>query len=84
MLIQRVSPKSNCEIVSVILKLVEFDPVLTCYYRPPTMTNMNPLADYLNSVRSLHPVSRVLLLGDFNMPDIKWNSSNKSDRLRAF
>jgi hypothetical protein len=45
---------------------------------------MSSLAVYLDSVKSSHPNSRSLLLGDFNMPDIKWDEGNITDNIRPF
>lgn len=70
--------ESQCEVVAVILQRINFELIVICYYRPPTCYNMSPLCVYLEQIKNKYPNSKILLSGDFNMPNIIWNDFSKT------
>ena len=58
----------------VILKLMEFAMTVIVAYRPPSYNDIenNKLCDALWAVSA---ESEVLILGDFNLPSLKWDSN---------
>lgn len=75
---------TDCEQIWVTINLNEDKPLLVgCIYRPPPQSKTNhPSCIDIGIVRSLETakrllnskdISSVILMGDFNLPDIEWN-----------
>jgi len=47
--------------------------VIACFYRPPGNNTQDELP-FFSEIFTGHPLSQVLVVGDFNMPDICWNT----------
>ena len=64
---------SNVELVTVKIDF-KFPLILCIIYYPPNSasTYFFNLLDYLNNLLALN--NKVILLGDFNFPDINWDS----------
>ena len=70
---QSLSSPPNLEVVSVKL-LLKF-PLTTCLIHTPPKSSSTyyiNLCNYLNDLLSLN--NKTILLGDFNLPDINWDS----------
>ena len=67
---------------TILLELNDFNIVLVVVYRPPSNTLQDNvlLLEYLQTVCSN---CEVILLGDFNLPNIKWTSQNCQSGLSA-
>ena len=48
------------------------DTVLLCFYRPPTQDCLEELRSVLEYLQSVRSGSEIVLVGDFNLPDIQW------------
>ena len=57
------------------LDLIDYDLLLIVVYRPPSNTLADNVA-LLDRLESLCHGREVLVVGDFNLPNIKWNSLN--------
>lgn len=70
---------TNVEIITIELFLSPRNIFLSCVYVPPNPCHLYHLIlfDYINSQCSAHN-SDVILVGDFNAPDINWSSLNSS------
>lgn len=68
---------SGLEIVWISAKLSHRRIVLGACYRPPnsSATFVADLHDTMNAVVSRYPTCPILLLGDFNYPDIVWSAT---------
>ena len=80
------SSPANLEMLTVEIKLLYTTVILCVVYLPPhpTLIEVQLLRDHLSQ---LPPSSNILLLGDFNLPDINWDilssESNTSDAFCA-
>ena len=54
------------------------------YVHRELLSDISDLVDYVYSVKKLHPNNRIILLGDFNMPEICWADTVLSKNLRSF
>lgn len=79
-------PEINLALAEIIWASVQFKGGTTLYigsyYRPPNASNdaLDQLHDSINGIFSKHTkrVPNVILGGDFNLPDIDWNSTTTS------
>lgn len=56
--------------------------LVVCVYRPPSNNTVDPIYNCLNYLKSKYPSHKTLLVGDFNLPNISWNSDiTPSDHL---
>lgn len=44
---------------------------------------MEELGSFIHRIKALHPLNKIVLTGDYNMPEIKWNDI-ESSHLRPF
>ena len=72
-----------CEAISINIQLTDFNITLVCYYRPPSQFDISPFLSYVTSLRQLFPSHKLLLMGDFNMPGICWETLSTTG-LRPF
>lgn len=71
---------SDLEIIWVSLTLNHHAIILGVCYRPPSSSHnfVSELHDALNLVYTRFPSSKVILMGDFNFPNITWNTQPPS------
>lgn len=80
-------PPSPLEIVWVRFKCRECESVIGVCYKPPdsSCTFLADLRSSLSHITATLPKATLLLLGDFNFPDIDWNTlSSASGMSKAF
>ena len=58
--------------------------VVICYYRPSSCTNITPLCTYMDKIIQLYTRAKIILVGDFNMPNINWNHVEVLSHMRSF
>ena len=47
---------------------------LICFYRHPSVTNVNNLVSYMNKIKTKSCKSSTFLVDDFNLPGIDWEN----------
>ena len=74
------------EIISVRLSLRKTT-IVSCVYLPPSPSdsNMNDVISNLTQIIDANPLADTIFVGDFNMPDVQWDTlSSTSSISRAF
>ena len=69
----------NLEYVCVTVKgdtADHFENIFLCIYNPPATNLSTELQSALDELREIYPMQRLILLGDFNLPDIDWTKNS--------
>ena len=77
-----ISKSDHLEVISLHLHL---QLLLCCTYVPPnsSVSHVNDLVSYISDLTSLHGTNDIILVGDFNMPDIDWGSLSATSQSSA-
>lgn len=66
---------NNLEILSVILHSSVNKTAIICVYRPPgPQCSLQPLNDLILNIKGKFPNINLIILGDFNLPELNWNN----------
>ena len=76
-----ITPKDqpNLEIVAVELKTKNTECLLSVCYRPPNVNIKEWLKSFTSFLTCWEQYDKVLITGDFNFPDLTWNSDDIQD-----
>lgn len=66
--VTNISTHPTAELISLQLNYLGFSFVFGCYYRPPSIRNIDSLIDWVECQTN----PNIIVAGDFNLPDISW------------
>ena len=72
---------SNTVVEALIVKVRKLRSLVVCIYRPPSTSNeewsnaLSSINDYIELAQANEGYKTILVAGDFNFPDIKWEEN---------